>query len=458
MGHKILAVDDDLLFLATLAEKLKLQPQFQLETVCSGTEAISKVKSHPFGYSIILLDYSMPGISGAATVTELLKINPKLIIAMNSGHNGKDTIVECVRAGAVDFFLKDDSTETVINKINAFCAKFDETARILQETPQSSNEEAINSIGMIGKSKQLADVAQLAKRAAQESCGVLIQGETGTGKELLAKAVHSLSPRRSRSFVGININSIPETLIESELFGHVKGAFTGATDNKIGKFKLADGGTLFLDEIGDLKIDLQVKLLRVLQEGEFYPVGSNKVEKVNVRIIAATHVNLIEAIKLGKFRQDLFYRLNILSIHIPALRERPEDIRPLVLYFQKKHRATDKVFLMRAIKRMEKYNWPGNIRELENEVQKLALVGEQAISDVHLDSKFFQAENLMARDGEIQSFEELDMMKDRLEKELIEKTFKRFKKLTDAAASLNVAISTLHKKMKRLNLTLEDLT
>ncbi|MFP5519930.1 MAG: sigma-54-dependent transcriptional regulator [Bdellovibrionia bacterium] len=458
MGHRILAVDDDSLALATLAEKLKPFSQFQLETAMDGNEAISKVKSQPFAYSVIFLDYAMPGISGSQTVVELLKINPKLIIAMNSGHDAKDTIIECIRAGAVDFVLKDESTETLVRKLNSLCAKFDETARILEDSPRTSNEEKINSIGMIGKSKSFADVATIVSKAAQEECGVLIQGETGTGKELVAKAVHSLSPRRSRSFVAININSIPETLIESELFGHVKGAFTGATDNKIGKFKLADGGTLFLDEIGDLRLDLQVKLLRVLQEGEFYQVGSNKVEKVNVRIIAATHVNLLEAIKLGRFRQDLYYRLNILNIQIPSLRERPEDIRPLVLHFQKKYRATDKVFLMRTIKRMEKYNWPGNIRELENEVQKLALVGEQAISDIHLDSKFFQAENLMSREGEIQNFEELEMLRDRMEKELIEKAFKRFKKLTDAAASLNVAISTLHKKMKRLNLTLEDLT
>lgn len=456
MRYKILIVDDDQLALETLVAALKPHNQFDVETSTSGKDAIARLKVNPFAYAVVLLDYQMPELSGEATVKELLKINPKLIIAMNSGNGAKDIIVDCIRAGAVDFLLKNDPNE-VLRKLTNLCSKFDETARVLQEEPQTSNEELINSIGVIGKSKLMVSVAQITNRSAQEHCAVLIQGETGTGKELIAKAVHSLSSRKIRSFVAININSIPEALLESELFGHAKGAFTGATENKIGKFKLADGGTLFLDEIGDLRIDLQVKLLRVLQEGEFYPVGSNKLEKVNVRIIAATHVDLLEAVKLGKFRQDLFYRLNILNIRVPPLRERPEDIRPLVLHFQKKYRATDKVFLMRAIKRMEKYNWPGNIRELENDVQRLALVNEQSISDLHLDSKFFQAENLMARDGEIQSFEELDMMKDRLEKELIEKALRRFRKLTDAAASLNVAISTLHKKMKRLNLTLEDI-
>jgi two-component system NtrC family response regulator len=295
-------------------------------------------------------------------------------------------------------------------------------------------------------------------KIARESANVLIQGETGTGKELVSKAIHNLSPRKNRQFIAINVGAFTDTLLESELFGHVKGAFTGAVENKIGKFKLADGGTLFLDEIGDMKLELQVKLLRVLQEGEFYPVGSNKPENVNVRIVAATHVNLEEAVKAGKFRQDLYYRLNILNIQVPALRERPQDIRPLVLHFQKKHRLTGKVFLMRAIRRMEKYGWPGNIRELEGEVQRLAIVNDEAISDIHLSSKFFKVENLHTQEDQIASFEEIEMLKDRLEKRLIEESLKKSGKLTDAAGSLNVPISTLHKKMKKHNLYLEDFT
>jgi DNA-binding NtrC family response regulator len=457
--YKILAVDDDSLFLTTLTERLKPHARFELETVTNGLDAIERIKQSPFKYAVVLLDYEMPNLSGAQAIMEMLKINSQLIIAMNSGHSAKDIVVECVRAGAIDFFVKGEPSDVFLKKLDSYCAKYEATGRILESSKdRSQHEELINSIGKIGKSEALAKVAQIVTRAARESCGVLIQGETGTVKELVAKAIHNLSPRKSRTFVALNVNSITESLLESELFGHVKGAFTGAIESKIGKFKLADGGTLFLDEIGDLKMDLQVKLLRVLQDGEFYPVGSNKSEKVNVRIVAATHVDLQEAIKNGKFRQDLYYRVNVLNIQVPALRERPEDIRPLILHFQKKHRLQGKVFLMRAIKRMEVYSWPGNIRELENDVQRLGLNSENAISDVHLHSKFFELDKLSASENDIRDFEQVEIIKDRLEIDLISKSLKRFRNLTRAAEFLNVGASTLHKKMKRLNLLLEDFT
>lgn len=460
MRYKILAVDDDQLFLDTLKEVLRPLDRFELDLANGGAEAIAKIKVSPFSYAVVLLDFEMPGMNGSQTAAELLKINPKLIIAINSGLNSKDVVVDCMRVGAVDFFLKDEPSENLIKKLDSFCSKFEETGRILaiSSSKKDANEEIISSIGMIGCSPQMADVATLLPKIAKESANVLVQGETGTGKELVSRAIHNLSPRKNRQFVAINVGAFSDTLLESELFGHIKGAFTGAIENKIGKFKLADGGTLFLDEIGDMKLELQVKLLRVLQEGEYYPVGSNKPEKVDVRIIAATHVNLEEAVKLGKFRQDLFYRLNVLNIAIPALRERPQDIRPLVLHFQKKYRLSGKVFLMRAIRRMEKYSWPGNIRELEGEVQKLAIVSEDAISDIHLNSKFFREENLATSEEHISSFEEIEILKDRLEKGLIEKSLKRTGKLTDAAGNLNIPISTLHKKMKKHNLSLEDFT
>ena len=245
----------------------------------------------------------------------------------------------------------------------------------------------MESMGIIGKSNAMFQVARLVQGAAKSMSNVFIFGESGTGKELVAQAIHNLSDRKNKPFVPINVNAISENLIESHLFGHKKGSFTGAVSDSDGLIKSADGGTLFLDEIGDLKLDLQVKLLRVLQERKLTPVGSLKPVDVNIRIISATHVNLEKAILEGKFREDLYYRLNVLPIKMPALRERREDIGVLFSHFLKTCKSAHVMVLAKTIRCLESYNWKGNVRDLKNEVERLVAVGKSRISPEDLHPK-----------------------------------------------------------------------
>jgi transcriptional regulator with PAS, ATPase and Fis domain len=245
---------------------------------------------------------------------------------------------------------------------------------------------------MVGWSDDMANVANQVLQLSQSNSDstVLINGESGTGKELVAKAIHNLSNRESKKFIAINCGAIPANLLESELFGHERGSFTGATTKKIGKFQIANGGTIFLDEIGDMPLELQVKLLRVLQEGTIEPVGSTSPIKVNVRVLAATHVNLEEAISDGRFREDLFYRLNVIPIYLSPLRKRPDDIEPLLLHFQEKHKGGDKKILYKTLRYLKNYSWKGNVRELENTIDRLlTMVTDSEITPEHLDAKFF---------------------------------------------------------------------
>lgn len=243
-------------------------------------------------------------------------------------------------------------------------------------------EKLINSIGMGGRSIQLGDIAKKVQKFAAFNSAVLILGESGTGKDVLANAIHHLSNRRTGPFIAVNCAGIKDTLFESELFGHMKGSFTGAIADKKGFFQAAHKGTIFLDEIGDMPFDLQAKMLRVLQEKDVTPVGANKPEKVNVRIIAATNANLEAKIAQGKFREDLFYRLNGLSVQIPPLRERKSDIEPLVAAFCEgvtREKGITKKFLARTVRQLETYDWPGNVRELKSEVEKLMVLTESSV-------------------------------------------------------------------------------
>jgi len=283
---------------------------------------------------------------------------------------------------------------------------------------------------------------------------VLIQGESGTGKELIARAVHKHSLRRQKPFVAINVGAIPENLLESDLFGHEKGAFTGADRTKIGKLKLADGGTVFLDEIGDMKPELQVKILRFLQEGEIQPVGSLRTEKLNVRIVAASHVDLEAAVAQGKFREDLFYRLNVVKVFVPPLRARPEDIRSLIAHFQKVFDGESKTILMKTVRYMEHYPWRGNIRELENEMERLmTIIPVSRIEPEHLSSKFFL-------DYERERFNKFDCTYpefitwlEQREREYIISNLSKSSSLRDAVKQrMRAPLATIYGRMKKLGI------
>ncbi len=458
VGHRILLVDDELATVNFYQRQILDNTDFEVDICIDATKVIGLIKSNPHKYSVVVIDYLMPVINGAELTREILKINNHQVIAILSGDLERETIKKSFESGATAFLDKGEGASNFLISLSALCKKFEETAQILNlDSEKSTNEEIINSVGMIGKSKSLADVAQKILLYSKSSSNVVIEGETGTGKELVAKALHHLSNRKNRPFVAVNVGTIPSELFESEMFGHKKGAFTGAITDKIGKFKLAHGGTLFLDEIGDLKKDHQVKLLRVLQEGEFYPVGANQQEKVDVRIIAASHTNLEKSVKLENFRQDLFYRLNILKIMVPALRERSDDVRLLVNFYQKKYGITSKVFLMKSIKYFEAYKWPGNIRELDAEMQRLAtIVQGDRVEPLHLDAKFFLEENQYGSNSQIKNYEELEGCIKNMERNLIQSVYAKVRSLKVASEVLGIGYSTLKLKVKNLNIDLEE--
>ena len=456
-AYKILAVDDETRVLDSIREILKNNSEYVLETAESGLEAIRLIQKAPRKYAVILVDYLMPQMNGAETTKELLKINPDLLIAMHSGDISREALKESLLAGAVDFFEKGLPNSDLKQKIKAFCQKYEESIQALEEEEtETSSESLIQSSGMFGASDELAIVAGKILKAAQIDTPILILGETGTGKEVVAKAIHRLSKRNNFNFIPVNMSAITSELFESQMFGHLKGSFTGAISNNIGHFKAANFGTIFLDEIGEMPIENQAKLLRVLQEKEVHAVGALKPEKINSRVVAATNVNIEEAVHDGLFRQDLYYRLNIFPIEIPPLRNRPKDIKSLVIHFKKKYKGEGKVILMEVIHKFEKYSWPGNIRELEAEVQKLIeIIPDNKITLKHLDSKFFDNKNLNTTDFTNYSYDEFKEMQKQTEVEYITSQFKRFKSRREAASEgFKMPVSTLRDRLQALNLKL----
>jgi DNA-binding NtrC family response regulator len=386
MSYKILIVDNDPVDLECRRMVLEKESDFEVTSSLDSNQAIELVRTKPFYFSAVLMDYRMPK-DGITTAQEMLAINPHLIIAMNSADDSREVLKKCMSIGVKDFIEKKLDPDTVRGVVRALCQRWEDTVEIYQENTPEEKQKLMESVGIIGKSNVMFQVARLVQGAAKSTSNVFIFGESGTGKELVAQAIHNLSDRRNKPFVAINVNAIPENLIESHLFGHKKGSFTGATNDSDGLIKSADGGTLFLDEIGDLKLDLQVKLLRVLQERKMTPVGSLKSVDVNIRVISATHVNLEKAILEGKFREDLYYRLHVLPIKIPAVRERREDIGLLFSHFLKMFKATHIMVLAKTIRCLESYAWKGNVRELKNEVERLVSLGKSRISPEDLHPK-----------------------------------------------------------------------
>lgn len=375
MKYNILLIDDEQISIDTTLAEFEDEGDLSFSSHRSPRSAIESLKKSPDDFAVVLLDYNFPaepkseGTNGALVAKELLAINPKLNIIILSGDSTREAAIGTLRARVVDFVDKNAPKAEKIEIVRNFCRKFDEVGRVL-DPKQFEDGEAKEKL--LGKSPAIVNVLDQTRRIRESNSTVLIQGESGTGKELVALAVHNNSARKGRPFIAINCGAIPEKLIESELFGHEKGAFTDAITKKIGKFQLAQGGTVFLDEIGDMPLDMQVKLLRVLQEGTIDPLGSRDSIHVNVRVVAATNVNLEEAVKAKRFREDLYYRLNVIPLVVPPLRERKEDIDLLVAHFVRKHpTGSKKKFLASALKHFHGYAWPGNVRELENTVDQL---------------------------------------------------------------------------------------
>jgi len=370
MAHTILVVDDDPTqrrLLQAQAEKLGLQCQ----TASSGEEALD-VLSSPKGEAVglVLLDLIMPGLDGLGVLGRLRPVNPSLPVIVLTAQGGVDTAVAAMRAGADDFLVKPASPERIqvsiqnALKVKALSGEIQRLKKV--------QDGRLTFGDLIAESPAMRGVVKMAERAAQSNIPILIEGESGVGKEVLARAIQGASDRAGKPFVAVNCGAIPDTLIESILFGHEKGAFTGAVDKHIGKFQEANGGTLFLDEIGELRLDMQVKLLRAIQEGEVDPVGAKRPVKVDIRLISATNRNLQQQVEEGKFREDLFYRLNVFPIALPPLRDRREDIPGLVTHFIRRFAVEENKKIVglepAALDMLASYNWPGNIRQLENAV------------------------------------------------------------------------------------------
>ncbi len=387
----LLLIDDDLNLCKVLAYQLE-KNGFNVSTARNGKEGISLFSKKPF--DIVITDIQMPDISGIDVLRKIRNDNEKVIIIIITAYGSVENAIEACKLGADDYLTKPFGQEQllfVIEKAVQIQQLQDENALLKQEVVGKYKFD-----NMVANSAKMQEVLKLTTKVALSNAAVLITGESGTGKELIARAIHYNSPRKEKPLITVNCPSIPENLLESELFGHVKGAFTGAIKDRKGQFEQADGGSIFLDEIGDLRNDLQAKLLRVLQEKEFQAVGGSNTIKVDVRIIAATNRNLEQMIKEKNFREDLYYRLNVVPIRIAPLRDRKEDIPFLVDFFINKYGEGKKFKISsEAIKNLQNYEWPGNVRELENIVERilaLATNSEITIANIpdHVSGRFYE--------------------------------------------------------------------
>jgi two-component system response regulator AtoC len=377
--HRILLVDDEPNLRKVLGALLRQQGH-EVHAETDGAAALARVKSAPpRTFDVVISDLRMPNLDGIGLLKALAVHEPNLPVILLTAHGSVDSAVEAVKLGAFDYLEKPfdrDQIHQVVEKAIATRERAGPSAAA-PPPPAEELEDPCTHAGMVGRSPQMQAIREIVGTVAASPSTVLITGESGTGKELVARALHLGSPRRSQPFIKVNCAAIPAGLVESELFGHERGAFTGAVSSRPGRFELADGGTLFLDEVSEIPKEIQVKLLRAIQESEFERVGGVKTLRVHVRLIAATNRNLEELIQSGQFREDLYYRLNVVPIHLPALRERVEDLALLVAHFV--GRCNERLgkavqgLAPAALAALERYPWPGNIRELENLIERMVL-------------------------------------------------------------------------------------
>ncbi len=381
MPARILVIDDEE-SMCNFMEIMLAREGYQVDTANSGKEGLALLRESD--YDLVLADLNMPEMSGIDVLREIKTFKSDQDLIVMTAYASVDTAIEAMKQGAVDYITKPfkvDEIKLAIEKSINRKQLIHENIELKKQLQEGSSFDSF-----IGTSESVIMLKKLAQRVAATDSTVLIRGESGTGKDLIAKAIHNHSPRRSGPFVTINCAAIPENLLESELFGHKKGSFTGAVKDKEGLFKVADGGTFFLDEIGNTSLAIQVKLLRVLEDKKITPVGDTKPLDVDVRLIAATNSDLEEDVKMGKFRADLFYRLNVIPIHIPPLRERKEDIELLVNHFVTKFcnklNVPVKHVSDEAMRLLMSYHWPGNVRELENTIERAVLLNRSGKLEV----------------------------------------------------------------------------
>ena len=370
MSASILVVDDEEAIVSSLSSILQ-DEGYEVSVAKSGVEAFKSYMADP--PDLMLLDIWMPDMDGLETLRRIKEVVPTAQIMVMSGHGSIETAVKAIKLGAYDYIEKPLSLENVTLRVKHALEQYR-----LEEENRSLRTKVQRKFELVGQSPAMQQLRQLIDTAGPTNSRVLVGGENGTGKELVARAIHMQSPRSDRPFVAVNCAAIPETLIESELFGHEKGSFSGATSMKRGQFEQADGGTLFLDEIGDMSLNTQAKVLRALQEQQFTRVGGTKLLKVDVRVLAASNKDLMKEIEKGAFREDLYYRLNVVPIVVPPLRERREDIPLLIRHFMKVHAEEQglriKEVTPEAMNVFQQYEWPGNIRELRNLIERLMIM------------------------------------------------------------------------------------
>jgi two-component system nitrogen regulation response regulator NtrX len=444
----ILIVDDEK-GVQTSIQGILEDAGFDAQAVSSGEEALDLLLKREF--SVVLLDIWLPGIDGLQALARIRQISPETGVVMISGHGSIETAVRATKLGAFDFVEKPLSLEkTLVVVKNAL------HQHQLQEENRQLREQIAQKYVMIGDSVPMQALRQQIAFAAPTNGRVLIYGENGTGKELVARLLHIHSQRREGSFVEMNCAAIPEELIESELFGHVKGSFTGASEDKEGKFAQADGGTLFLDEVGDMSSKTQAKVLRVLEEQRFTPVGGNAPVKVDVRVIASTNKNLEREIEAGNFREDLYYRLNVLPFQLPPLRERREDIPVLTVYFladfAKKYGRKPPALTRKAMEVLESYPWPGNVRELKNIMERIIIMTPQPRIDIYDLPESILSRTLPAQLGQEEAAS-LQSAREKFEREFIVQKLVEYRgNVSRAAQALQIERSNLYRKIRQLDI------
>jgi two-component system, NtrC family, nitrogen regulation response regulator NtrX len=443
---KVLIVDDEEGIRESLASILR-DERYMVETVPSAEEALERIAKGDF--QVILLDVWLPGIDGMEALGRIQAVSRPPAVIMISGHGSIETAVRATKLGAFDFIEKPLSLEKIIVLVRNAVQQ-----RRLEEENRALRSELLHRYQVIGDSVPMKALRQQIAVTAPTNGRVLIYGESGTGKELVARALHVNSLRSKAPFVEVSCAAIPEDLIESELFGHVKGTFSGAAEDKIGKFQKANGGSLFLDEVGDMSHRTQSKVLRALEEQRIEPIGSNQALRVDVRVIAATNKNLEQEISRGSFRQDLFYRLNVIPFFVPPLRDRKEDIPVLARYFLNEFSAEygkkTRELSEGALEILMRYPWPGNVRELKNLVERLVIVCPQArIEPHHLPPELFRG----VAESPQQPYSTLHEARSAYEREFILRKLQEHRwNMTQTASALGLERSHLYRKMKSLGI------
>ena len=445
--EKIMVVDDDSLGREYLYETL-MRGGYEVASVSNGQQAITRISKE--AYDVIFLDMKMPGMCGMEVLEKVKSISPETVVILMTAHGTIETAVEAMKKGAYDYIIKPFSPE----QIELLISRVNERQKLITENrywrSNSNIDEKLNPV--FSRNSRMSRIYEQIKKIAQSKASVLIQGESGTGKELIARAIHFHSPRCGNPFIRVNCAALVETLLESELFGHERGAYTGAISKHTGRFELANEGTLLLDEISEISSNIQAKLLRVLEEEEIERVGGEKTIKIDVRIVATTNRNLMNEIQKGTFREDLFYRLNVVPIYLPPLRERREDIPLLVDYHLRKYslenNAVAKSIDKEALDYLCQYNWPGNIRELKNIIQRAVVMGSHEALQLEQFNCLFTHQDLERSGNTLTAGKAIEDVERDLIYSTLEKTGGN---KTKAAELLKITTRTLRNKLHKYN-------